>query len=232
MTLQLREFQADELGEFIMGENAGDKFANDTERPAHQVRLERPFALGKFLVTVGAYRLFAPDHAPNEDVEWPVVNVSWIAAQSYCEWLSERSGLACRLPSEAEWEFACRAGSQTPFAIGNELTAQDANFLFSEYGERIGAGHRTRVGAFPANAFGLHDLHGNVCEWVADAWHPNYRGAPANGSAWTADGDETRRAIRGGAWDYLPRLLRSAWRDSFPADQRRDNIGFRIACDL
>ena len=113
--------------------------------------------------------------------------------------------------------------------MGDEITPADANFLYAEHGERIGPGVRTPVGRYAANAFGLCDLHGNVCEWVEDVWHAGYAGAPADGAAWVTDGDPDRRVIRGGAWDYLPRLLRSAWRDSLPATQRRDNVGFRIA---
>jgi formylglycine-generating enzyme required for sulfatase activity len=93
---------------------------------------------------------------------------------------------------------------------------------------RIGLGRRTPVGSFPPNAFGLHDLHGNVCEWVEDTWHPNYLGSPDDGRAWVETGD-SRHVVRGGAWDYLPRLLRSSWRDWRPAEHRADNLGFRVA---
>ncbi|MEP6670246.1 MAG: formylglycine-generating enzyme family protein [Chthoniobacter sp.] len=211
-------------GQFLMGESPGDKFANDTERPAHLVQL-RPFALGRFAVTVGEYRAFAASHAPYDDAALPVVNVSWNDARAYCAWL----GGSCRLPSETEWEFACRAGSTTPFAFGGEITPREANYYYSESGERVGRGRRTTCGEFPANAFGLHDLHGNVCEWVEDVWHADYHGAPQDSSAWVAAGDPARRVIRGGAWDYLPRLLRSAWRDGLGVDRRRDNVGFRVA---
>lgn len=215
-------------GEFIMGENADDKFANDTERPAHRVKFTAPFALGKFPVTVGEFRRFRPEHAPGEPAALPVVGVSWHDATGYCDWLTARSGCRFRLPSEAEWEFACRAGSRAPFAGGDEITCAAANFLYDETGRRIGVGARTRVGRYPANAFGLHDLHGNVCEWVADTWQQNYSGAPADGGAWAQAGEE-RRVIRGGAWDYLPRLLRSSWRDWRPAAYGADNLGFRVA---
>jgi len=215
-------------GQFMMGESPGDKFANDTERPAHLVHL-RPFALGRFPVTVGEYRAFASGHAPSDDPALPVVNVSWDDARTYCAWLSATHGESYRLPSEAEWEFACRAGSTTPFAFGTEITPREANYYYSESGERIGRGRRTACGEFAANAFGLHDLHGNVCEWVDDVWHSNYLGAPDDGAAWLAEGHPTRRVIRGGAWDYLPRLVRSAWRDGLGVDRRRDNVGFRIA---
>lgn len=215
-------------GEFMMGENLDDKYANDTERPRHQVRLRSPFALGRFPVTVAEYRQFRPGHAPAEAGAWPVVHVSWLDAADYCRWLSARSGRHFRLPSEAEWEFACRAGSQTPFATGEMVTLASANFLYDEAGQQIGAATRTPVGSYPPNPFGLQDLHGNVCEWVADSWHENYQGAPADARAWTEPG-ETRQVIRGGAWDYLPRLLRSSWRDWRPADYRADNLGFRVA---
>ena len=221
-----------EPGAFVMGGPADDKFVTDTERPAHLVRLVLPFALGRVPVTVGEYRGFAPGHAPADDPAWPVVNVSWDDARAYCAWLPMETGQAWRLPTEAEWEYACRAGSHSPFAAGDEITTQAANFLYAEDGQRIGPGRRTAVGSYPANAFGLHDLHGNVCEWVEDAWHPDYRGAPADGSAWDEGGAPARRMIRGGAWDYLPRLLRSAWRDSLPRGDRRDNVGFRVALTL
>ncbi len=216
-------------GDFVMGETADDKFATDTERPAHGVTIARQFALGIFPVTVGEYRAFAPAHAPGEDPAWPAVNVTWFEARAYCAWLRDVTGDAFRLPSEAEWEYACRAGTRAPFAMGDEITPGEANYLYAEHGQRIGPGARTPVGRYAPNAFGLHDLHGNVCEWVEDAWHPGYDGAPNDGSAWERGTDAGRRVIRGGAWDYLPRLLRSAWRDSLPAGQRRDNVGFRIA---
>lgn len=215
-------------GEFFMGENLNDKFANDTERPAHRVGFENDFALGKFPVTVREFQKFCPQHSPGEAGDLPVVRVSWIEAFDYCHWLTEQTRRLYRLPSEAEWEFACRAGSPTPFAGGFEISAAEANFLFDEYGGRLGPGCRTRVGNYSANAFGLHDLQGNVNEWVADSWHPNYLGAPWDGSAWL-EPDRRQHVIRGGAWDYLPRLLRSSWRDWRSADCRADNLGFRVA---
>jgi formylglycine-generating enzyme required for sulfatase activity len=215
-------------GEFVMGENTDDKFATDTERPAHRVTIPCNFALGSFPVTVGEFRRFHCGHAPGETDDLPVVRVSWHEAVAYCEWLTLQSGRSFRLPTEAEWEFACRAGSRTPFAPGHEISPAQANYFYDENGLRIGAGRRTPVGHYAPNAFGIFDLHGNVCEWVADAWHPDYHGAPADGRVWT-DAGADRHVIRGGAWDYLPRLLRSAWRDWRPMDCRADNIGFRVA---
>jgi formylglycine-generating enzyme required for sulfatase activity len=216
-------------GAFVMGGTGDDKFVTDTERPAHRVTIARAFALGRHPVTVGEYRAFAPAHAPGDGPALPAVNVSWDEACAYCVWLRAETGESFRLPTEAEWEYACRAGNRAPFATGDEIDSGAANFLYSEEGRRIGPGGRTPVGQYPANAFGLHDLHGNVCEWVEDAWHPGYAGAPVDGSAWAESGEADRRVIRGGAWDYLPRLLRSAWRDSLPRAHRRDNLGFRVA---
>jgi formylglycine-generating enzyme required for sulfatase activity len=216
------------IGEFLMGETADDKFAGDTERPAHLVTIPRPFSMGSFPVTCGEYSLFDTKHAPEDDPALPVVNVSWNDATAYCAWLSAQTGRLYRLPTEAEWEYACRAGSRAPFAWGTEINAREANFLHDEYCVRVGPGHRTPRGAYPANAFGLYDMHGNVCEWVADSWHADYQSAPTDGSAWNVPVGEARRVIRGGAWDYMPRLLRSAWRDWLPRETRRDNVGFRI----
>jgi formylglycine-generating enzyme required for sulfatase activity len=157
-----------------------------------------------------------------------VVRVNWHEAGAYCNWLTEQTGHEYRLPSEAEWEYACRAGSTGPFAVGDEITPAQANFLYDESGIRIGIGRRSRVGRYAPNAFGLCDLHGNVSEWTADSWHAGYPGAPEDGRAWIEPADP-RRVVRGGAWDYLPRLLRSAWRDRRPVDHRADNIGFRVA---
>ena len=219
-------------GTFTMGASTDDKFATDTERPAHPVMFTRAFALGRCPLTVGEYRAFAPSHAPAEEPDWPVVNVNWQDAQAYCEWLGRETSEIFRLPTEAEWEYACRAGTPASFATGDEITTRDANFLYAEDGRHVGPGRRTAVGRYAPNAFGLHDLHGNVCEWVEDPWHPNYAGAPADGSAWRAGGDPGQRVVRGGAWDYLPRLMRSAWRDSLPPTHRRDNLGFRVARTL
>ena len=217
--------------EFIMGENTADKFANDTERPAHHVRFSESFALGKFPVTVGEFRCFRPGHLADDADNLPVICVNWHEAVAYCEWLSEKTARIYHLPYEAQWEFACRAGSQTPFSCGDGITLASANFLFDENGLRVGTGLRTPVESYPPNKFGFHDFHGNVCEWTMDHWHPNYFGAPTDGRAWV-EADENGHVIRGGAWDYLPSLLRSSWRDWRDLDFRADNLGFRVAASL
>lgn len=215
-------------GEFVMGESATDKFANDTERPAHSVKFSESFALGKFPVTVGEFRHFRPRHSADDAHHLPVVDVNWHDAIAYCEWLTEKTARIYHLPHEAQWEFACRAGSRTPFSCADSITPASANFLYDENGLKVGVGRRSPVETFPPNKLGFHDFHGNVCEWVMDHWHPNYFGAPADGRAWL-ETDENRCVIRGGAWDYLPSLLRSSWRDWRQSDFRSDNLGFRVA---
>ncbi len=219
-------------GRFEMGENADDRFADDTERPRHRVTIPWPFGIGVFPVTVGEFHAFAGGDFAEDEADLPVVRVSWEDASGYCAWLSDETGNSWRLPSEAEWEYACRAGSSQPFSFGSDITTEQANFLYRESGVRSGLGHRTGPGRHLSNAFGLFDMHGNVCEWVADLWHPNYAGAPSDGSPWLDGGAAGRRVIRGGAWDYLPRLLRSSWRDSLPETARRDNTGFRVVREL
>jgi len=214
-----------------MGETPDDKFTGDTERPSHRVVFSYDFALGRFPITCAEYSKFDGRRRNEEEAKLPIVNVSWEDASAFCSWLARQTSTAFRLPTEAEWEYACRAGSATTFSSGHELTPSDANYLYSETGERIGRGERTPGGTYPANVFGICDLHGNVCEWVQDSWHDSYFGAPRDGSPWV-DSSSNRRVIRGGAWDYMPRLLRSAWRDALPQGGQRDNLGFRLALTL
>jgi formylglycine-generating enzyme required for sulfatase activity len=217
-------------GWFTMGENPGDQFASEIERPAHEVSIFPGLALSMAPITVAEFRDFRPGHLADDDPELPVVDISWVDAAEYCAALSLKTGRPYRLPGEAEWEFACRAGSVAAFTFGDELTPVMANYLYAENGARIGPGRRTAAGTYPPNVFGLHDVHGNVCEWVADVWHPGYAGAPAEGSVW--NGQSELRVLRGGAWDQLPRLLRSSHRDCLPRHTRRENVGFRIAVSL
>ena len=230
--LQLPEMVPLSTGSFWMGESRDDKFATDTERPRHRVTFAYAFALGRTPVTVGDYSAFDPEHAPDEPADWPVVNVSWEESQAYCAWLTKETAQPFRLPSEAEWEYACRAGTDTCFSTGADIAIAEANFLYSEQGERVGAGDRKPVASYSPNSYGISDLHGQVCELVQDVWHPNFIGAPSDGSPWMVGADSDLRVIRGGAWDYMPRLLRSAWRDAVPRTQRRDNLGFRLAITI
>jgi formylglycine-generating enzyme required for sulfatase activity len=219
------------------------------ETPQHWVGIERPFAMGRYPVTVGEWRAFAGASGwqPGGDVDWaapgfaqtdrhPVVGVSWNDAQHYVAWLSERTGQRYRLPSEAEWEYACRAGSKTAFSFGDAIDTSKANYdgNFTWNGGPRGEYRRgtTPVDQFAPNAWGLHDMHGNVWEWVQDVMHDNYEGAPLDGSAWETGGERARRILRGGSWLYNPRYLRSALRNGFSAVMSNDIVGFRVVREL
>jgi len=223
-------------GNYLMGGVGEDKFVSAVELPRHSVTIQNGFALGTTPVTRGQW-LEIFDHlpsacAPRLPDSCPIVGISYADTQGYLHELSSRDGVSYRLPTEAEWEYACRAGGPTVFPNGPQLSSADANFLYDENGGPIGPGKTTPVACYPANAFGLFDMLGNVCEWTADLWHPGFEGAPADGSAWTAGGKTGCRTIRGGAWDHLPRVLRSSWRDWAPESARWDNLGFRIARTL
>ena len=165
----------------------------------------------------------------------PVINVDWDDAQEYVSWLSQKTGKPYRLLSEAEWEYVARAGTTTPFHTGETISASEANFN----GTRIYSGsskgekrkRTTPVGSFGANQFGLHDVHGNVWEWVQDCSNKSYKGAPSDGSAWTT-GDCSRRVLRGGSWGNSPRFLRSSIRFRDWSDLRKGYFGFRVARTL
>ena len=161
----------------------------------------------------------------------PVEQVNWYDAVEFCQRLSKQTGREYRLPSEAEWEYACRAGTTTPFHFGETITGQLANYYASATyadepkGKKLG---ETRpVGSFFPNAFGLYDMHGNVCEWCQDDSRNNY--APTNGSAWLS-GNSSMKVVRGGSWDDLPGDCRSASRYEFNPTNRDMNIGFRVVC--
>ena len=158
-----------------------------------------------------------------------MINVGWDDAQLYVQWLSEQTGHAYRLPTEAEWEYAARAGTTTAYSWGNDIGRNLANC--DGCGSQWDEDRTAPVGSFPANAFGLHDMHGNVWEWVLDCWNDTYSGAPTDGSAWLS-GNCGRRVLRGGSWVSYPRNLRSAYRDWYPPGIRNYIIGFRVARTL
>jgi formylglycine-generating enzyme required for sulfatase activity len=166
----------------------------------------------------------------------PVEQVSWHDAMEFCHRLSQRTGRQYTLPSEAQWEYACRAGSTTPFAFGATLTSELANYDASyTYGDGPKGEYRkqtTPVGMFPANSWGLHDMHGNVWEWCLDHWHNSYAGAPSDGSAWLTPSasEEEMRLLRGGSWFNGPGSCRSAYRDHAQPDNANDDVGFRVVC--
>ncbi len=228
-------------GEFLMGANDDDdKFASVLEMPRHKVEINYPFAISLSPVTFEQWDAFADNGYPAykpDDNGWgrgrlPVCRVSWNDAQAYAMWISKQTGRAYRLPSEAEWEYCCRAGTTSTFSTGEQISIQQANFLFLDFGDRPGLGRPAPVASYAANAFGLYDMHGNICELVADAWHGSYAGAPDDGSSWMHQANGQWRVVRGGGWDAMPRILRSAFRDWVHRDQRLDNMGFRIACTL
>ncbi len=228
-------------GGFVMGATQGDdKFVSNLELPRHEVTIPRGIAMGKHPVTFtewDAYVAVTPSAARPSDGGWgrgnlPVFNVSWDDVQGYLAWLRELTGRPYRLPSEAEWEFACRAGTSGAFATGSNITIEHANFMYYDYRQRPGRGCPTAVDLFPSNAFGLHDMQGNVCELVADDWHDTYAGAPSDGSVWLRPGGSPWKVVRNGGWDALPRVLRCAFRDWVGRTHRFDNMGFRVACDV
>jgi formylglycine-generating enzyme required for sulfatase activity len=219
------------------------------ELPQHWVGIEKPIAMGRYPVTVGEWRMFvaATGWRPSGEVDWdapgfaqtdrhPVVGINWFDAIRYVRWLSEVTGKSYRLPSEAEWEYACRAGTKTAFSFGDTISPEQANYdgNFTYNGGPRGEYRRgtTPVGTFAANPWGLFDMHGNVWEWVQDVVHDNYDGAPLDGSAWEDGGDQARRVLRGGSWLYTPRYLRSALRNGFSAALSNDIVGFRVVRDL
>jgi formylglycine-generating enzyme required for sulfatase activity len=223
-------------GTFRMGDIIGS--GHESEQPVHPVRIIRRFAIGRYQVTFEEYDQFVAEalrESPSDE-GWgrgrrPVINVSWIAAVSYARWLSSQTSKVYRLPSEAEWEYAARAGTETTYWWGNEMRAGMANCC---NGSSKWSGKQTApVGSFEPNPFGLYDMVGNVSEWVQDCWHDNYHGAPPWNLAWgLADGTSERRVIRGGSWLNSPEFLRSSIRTREKVGHRNYLIGFRVARDL
>ena len=206
---------------------------SDDERPKHVVSVGRCF-MARGLVTQGQWQAvmgrrpacrFAGDQRPVE-------NISWSEARQFCERLSRQTGRAYRLPSEAQWEYACRAGTSTPFHFGDTLTSGLANYCGEHiYRAEAPGAYRhatTPAGTFPPNGFGLFDMHGNLWEWCADAWHADYAGAPAGDAAWQGGGDRGGRVVRGGSWHDVPAACRSAARTRYEAEQGDDFVGFRV----
>lgn len=226
-------------GSFIMGATADDKFASMLERPQHEVRFARPFQLARTPVTRLQWFTYAsanpgvwqPTDMAEAADDWPIMGLTREDVDGYIRWLREATGKAYRLPSEAEWEYAARASTDGVFYTGSVLGLDDANYLYGEQAQHIGLGHPTPVGRYPANPWGLYDMLGSVSELVADDWHGTYTGAPTDGSPWIDDPPGEVGVVRGGSWDYLPRLLRCAYRDALPKTKRVDITGFRVACD-
>ena len=247
-------------GSFTMGAPESEPESGSDERPQHEVTLQ-PFYLGRYPITQAQWREVAgyspvekdldPDLSRFKRENRPVERVSWDDAQEFCKRLSARTGKDYRLPSEAEWEYACRAGTETPFHFGETITTElanydgnftynnglegeyryDGNFAYNNGPKGEYRQQTTDVGLFPANEWGLHDVHGNVWEWCEDDYHSSYEGAPDDGSAWVErDRRETNRVLRGGSWDLIPRGCRSANRYDDSRGSRDGSIGFRVCC--
>ena len=236
ITLELVEIPG---GTFMMGSPENEKGRYDSESPQHQVTVPS-FYMAKFQVTQEQWKAVAQlsqverelklDPSKFKGDNLPVERVSWYDAVEFCARLSKHTGKEYRLPSEAEWEYACRAGITTPFhfdkTITTDLANYNGNYTYADEPKGEHRGRTTPVGSFPPNAFGLYDLHGNVLEWCADVYHDNYQGAPNDGSAWVS-GKNSEYVLRGGSWPYAPVGCRSANRVRSYPDLINYFFGFR-----
>ena len=259
-------------GDFMMGAAEDELDSTDEERPQHQVTVST-FFMGRYPVTQEQWRAVAALPQVNRELKAdpsrfkgdkrPVEQVSWYEAIEFCQRLSQHTELKYTLPSEAEWEYACRSVISNqlsvtsrpltvdewnqkynqPFHFGATITTDLANYRGTDYqqfkwsgsyGEGPKGKYReetTPVGTFPPNNFGLWDMHGNVWEWCEDLWHDNYQDAPTNGSSWTTNSNSSRYVLRGGSWNNIPNLCRSAARYDFGFPEYAfDDIGFRVVC--
>ena len=234
-------------GEFMMGSPESERGRDKNEGPQRKVAVPS-FAMGKHEVTFAQWDACVAESGCTHkagDEGWgrgqrPVINVSWHDATAFVAWLTRKTGKTYRLPTEAEWEYAARGVTKAeaphlPFATGATINYQqanyDANFRYGGGAPGIFRQKTVVVGTFRKNAFGLHDVHGNVWEWVQDCYRDSYEGAPTDGSAVVAP-DCGLRVLRGGAWNYHPQLLRSAYRYATAPKVRLEIAGFRVACSL
>ena len=230
-------------GAFWMGSPENELGRHDDESPQHEVSVQ-PFFISKYLVTQSQWSAIASLRPVNQELNLdpsrfkgnnrPVEQVSWNDAVEFCDRLSHKTGRTYRLPTEAEWEYACRAGTTTPFHLGETITPDlanyDGNVTYGQGSKGINRAETTDVGSFPPNPFGLCDMHGNVWEWCLDHWHDHYEGAPTDGSAWLTDDEKSRRVIRGGSWFDDPQGCRSAYRFGCDPVSRYTYGGFRVVC--
>lgn len=223
-------------GRFLMGGTEGDRVRQKNEVPRHEVKISKPFAIGRFEVTFSQWDACVAAGGCNyspQDRGWgrgnlPVIYANWTDIKEYLEWLTQLTSRKYRLPSEAEWEYAARAGTETVYFWGDDVGTDNANCLGCR---KLGGDQTVPVGSFAPNAFKLYDMHGNVWEWMADCWNGSYGNAPADGSAWTA-GDCDQRAVRGGAWGTEPDDLRSSRRMADKVNLRSGKLGFRVVMIL
>jgi len=227
-------------GKFTMGAPQEESESREDERPRHIVTV-KSFFMGRYPITQAQWRAIAslpkikhdlhPDPSRFKGDNRPVERVSWYDAEEFCDRLSNQTGRIYRLPSEAEWEYACRARTATPFHFGATITTNLANFCQQDQSmNKVERKQTTDVGSFPANAFGLYEMHGNVCEWCADNRHEDYQDAPSDCSVWVINGNSEYRILRGGSWDCFPTFCRCTYR-SFENPQVKDKeFGFRVVC--
>jgi formylglycine-generating enzyme required for sulfatase activity len=220
-------------GKFVMGSPENDPGRAPSQSPRHEVTIARPFAVSKFEVTFQEWDACVTAGAcPQIPDGWgrggmPVINVSWVDAKQYVTWLSQLTGKQYRLLTEAEWEYAARAGSTTHYSWGDDPGAGNANC--DGCGSQWDLQQTAPTGSFKPNGFGLYDMHGNVWEWVEDCWHDTYDDAPTDGSAWLWGCDVSYRVIRGGSWRNESDLVHAAVRFQRNASVRFDTLGFRVA---
>jgi formylglycine-generating enzyme required for sulfatase activity len=222
-------------GSFMMGSDHSQEDSEEgDERPVHRVTFKHTFYMGKYEVTQAQYRaVMGKNPSGSLGDNLPVERVMWPEAVEFTRRLNARhDGYTYRLPSEAEWEYACRAGTTTDFAFGRSLSSLQANFDGSQpFGgapKGINRSETTPVGSFAPNAWGLYDMHGNVMEWCLDAYHDSYDGAPSDGSPWLTDGSTGWRVLRGGSWFDSANELRSPSRERLAPIICDESIGFRV----
>ncbi|MBT9313681.1 formylglycine-generating enzyme family protein [Leptothoe kymatousa] len=231
-------------GTFIMGSPEDESGRRDNEGPQHAVTVSS-FFMGRYPVTQAQWRAvvalpkaernLAENPSNFKGDNHPVDSVSWYDAVEFCQRLAQHTKLPYRLPSEAEWEYACRAGTQTPFYFGdtiaNNLSNYNSNYTYGDGRKSDYREATTLVNEFGiANVFGLSDMHGNVWEWCEDLWHNSYQNAPTDGRGWIAAKDSDNRVLRGGSCLNNPKNCRSAFRDNHSPDVHDLNNGFRLAC--
>jgi formylglycine-generating enzyme required for sulfatase activity len=234
-------------GKFIMGSPESEKERKENEGPQHEVTIAKPFAVGRTEVTFAEWDacVTAGYCATNvSDNNWgrgnqPVINISWDDAKKYIAWLSRMTGKEYRLLTEAEWEYAARAGTTTAYSWGDDIGKGNANC--DDCGSEWDRKQPAPVGSFKPNAFGLYDMHGNVSEWVEDTSHESYEGVPVDGTAWVLQrppwlmeprSSVSVRVLRGGSWSSNPQYLRAAFRDWDSTIDRISFLGFRLARTL
>lgn len=231
-------------GKFLMGSDSSEEDGKDSEKPRHAVEIAYPFAVGAYEVTLAEWEACVNDggcssipldgFSGSEGGKRPVTDVTWYEANAYTEWLSGHTGMDYRLLSESEWEYVARANTTTPYYSGVAITSKQANFD-GRYDWRVGSaltpnvymGRTLEVGLLEANAFGLHDIHGNASEWTLDCYVSHYRGAPEDGRPRDTESC-VRRVVRGGSWKDKPWDIRSARRHANVPDERSSQIGFRV----